>query len=194
MRDDDAQLIRMATAGDRDAFAALAQRYRGLLYAAACSVLSSRDEAEDVAQEAVVRIFTKLHSFREESSFFRWAYVIARNLAVARVRSRSREMPLESAAETAAAPIERSTPGLHACLKSIPESLRDTVIMHYVGGYTTEEIARSLDIAPGTVRSRLTRARRILRGELMGVVRRELHELVSREEFAALVESEVRAG
>ena len=185
---DDAQLVSLAKKGDRDAFAALAERYRGLLHAAAYSVLHSRDEAEDVAQEAVVRIFARLQSFREDAGFARWAYVVARNLAIARLRSRSREVPMDVLAETAAPQVEHDTPGLHACLTALPETMRDTVLMYYVGGYTGEEIAQALGVAPGTVRSRLTRARRILRGELISMVRRELSELMSREEYAGLVE------
>ncbi len=185
---DDTQLVKLAKGGNRDAFAELARRYRGLLYAAACSVPTTRDEAEDVAQEAVVRIFTKLQSYREDASFARWAYVVARNLAIARVRAGRREVPLEALAETAAPQVEQRTPELQACLRALPEAMRETVLMHYVGGYTCEEIAGSLGVASGTIRSRLTRARRMLKGELIGMVRRELSELMSREEYSGLVE------
>jgi RNA polymerase sigma-70 factor (ECF subfamily) len=151
-------------------------------------VLGSRDEAEDVAQEALLRIFSKIRTFRTDGSFARWAYVIARNAAIARLRSRSREVPLEHAEEIAAPQRGDTARALRESLDTLPERLRETVLMYYIDGYTGSEIGQSLGVAAGTVRSRLTKARRMLRGELMSMVRRELPELISGDDYKALVE------
>ena len=95
MRDESA-LIQRAVNGDGEAFAALASTHRGLVYASSYSVLQSREDAEDAAQEAIVRMFVNIASFREEGSFARWAHTIAKNTAIARLRSRSREVSLRS--------------------------------------------------------------------------------------------------
>ena len=184
---DDKQLVELAMGGDRDAFAALANRYRGLLCAAAYSVLGSREEADDVAQEALVRILARIGAFQPGGSFARWAYVIARNAAIARIRSRSREVPLDDASEVP--DTSETTSGVWDSLEALPEPLKQTIVLHCIDGYTSGEIADSMGIAASTVRSRLAKAKGILRGRLIAMVRRELSELVSGDEYAALVES-----
>jgi len=183
----ESRLVQLAVDGDRDAFAELARRYRGMLHTAAYSVLRSADEAEDVAQEVICRIYASLKSFRGDSSFGRWAYTIARNAAIGRLRSLSRESPLDDLADEAIdTPSELSVAVRHA-VGRLPDRLREPVLLHYMDGYTTSEVADFLGIPSGTVRAQLTEARKVLRKELIAVLKRAIQELVPQAELNELL-------
>ena len=84
---DDAQLIDDTLAGNRAAFGELVRKYEGRLFNTLMHVVGSREEAEDVAQEAFVQAFVKLDSFRGRSAFYTWLYRIAFNVSVSRATS-----------------------------------------------------------------------------------------------------------
>jgi RNA polymerase sigma-70 factor (ECF subfamily) len=184
---DEIRVIRLAKEGDREAFAGLADRYRRMLYAAAYSVLRSPDEAEDVAQEALCRIFAKMHTLREGSSFGRWAYAIAKNTAIARLRSRSREVPFQDMSEHPASEISETISDIREAVEGLPDRLREPVLMYYINGYSGKEVANFLGIPHGTVRARLTEARRALRKELVPMLKRTLQELMPPGELSGLL-------
>jgi len=183
----ESRLVQLAVDGDRSAFAELAKRYRGMLYTAAYSVLRSADEAEDVAQEAICRMYTGLRSFRADSSFGHWAYTIARNTAIGRLRSLSREAPMDDLPDQESdAPSEFSVAVRHA-VGRLPDRLREPVLLHYMDGYSTGEVADFLGIPPGTIRAQLTEARKVLRKELIAVLKHAVQEFVPPAELNELL-------
>ena len=92
---DDAELISEALAGHRAAFGELVRKYQGRLFNTLLHVVGSREEAEDVCQEAFVQAFVKLESFGGRSAFYTWLYRIAFNLSVSRRRRRRAEVSMD---------------------------------------------------------------------------------------------------
>ena len=184
---DETTLIQLAKDGDLEAFAELAERYRRMLYAAAYSVLRSSDEAEDVAQETICRIYARIQTLRESGSFGRWAYTIAKNAAIGRLRSRSREAPLEDVAQQPAGAEAGLAAELRHAVERLSDRLKEPLLMYYINGYSGKEVADFLGIAPGTVRARLTEARNALRKELVIVLRKTIQELVPSGELTAML-------
>jgi RNA polymerase sigma factor (sigma-70 family) len=164
MRSDrsDGELVAAARGGDRAAFAVLLDRHAERVGLLAGRMLRPED-AEDVVQEAVLQAFLGLERLRDADRFGSWLYGITLNLA--RMRLRRRE-PLLLDAGT----VEQSAPDGGAGLEAVREALdvlppreREAVVLHYIEGLDTNEVASLLDARPGTVRVRLHRARRRLR-------------------------------
>jgi RNA polymerase sigma-70 factor, ECF subfamily len=182
---DDRRLITDALNGETTAFGCLVERYQSRLYAALVQLVSNREEAEDLMQEAFVHAFVKLETFRGDSAFFTWLYRIAYNLTIDFRRRRRAETVLDrtqilptneplDTAESAQQRLERSERAeqLYLALDSLESDRRDILILRDIEGFSYQEVARILDLPIGTVRSRLHRARMELREQLQGV----LHE------------------
>ena len=185
---EDLRLIQAArNEADKQAFAKLVERNRRLMYAAAYSVLRSRDEAEDITQEAIYRIFANLNSFREDCNFKSWAYAIARNAALARLRSRAREVQIDGTLELQGTSEDGAASEVRDALNELPPRLREPLLLYYVDGYTSREAAEILGVASGTVRARLTEARRSLRKELLSMLKRAVQELVPPAKLSELL-------
>lgn len=130
------------------------------------------DEADDTTQEVFVRVWEKLDSFRGDAAFGTWLHRVAVNLILTRSRSLKRhgawivddEEALESAS-TGPTPAWSSM-DLEAALDRLPPGARQVFVLHDVEGYRHEEIAELLDMAVGTSKSQLHRARMLLRQHL----------------------------
>jgi RNA polymerase sigma-70 factor, ECF subfamily len=176
---DDATLIDLALGGDAAAFGSLVRRYQDRLYTALIHVAGSRDEAEDVAQDAFVQAYLKLRTFERQSKFYTWLYRIAFNAAVSRRRKRRTEGSIEQAraavgdepADRRERPEERllrkeRADLLSQALAGLSDEHRAILILREMEGCDYEQISQILDLPVGTVRSRLHRARAHLRVEL----------------------------
>lgn len=162
-------LIARARRGDPDAFEEIVRLYERRVYGVALRIVRAHDVADDVAQEAFVRAWRSLDRFDLDRPFGPWICRIAANLAVNHVRSpRAREEGLpEGHAETKAAapgPLGALLDGeasrvLDAALASLPAEQRAVLVMRAVEEQSYAEIAGALGISPGTVMSRLYRAR-----------------------------------
>jgi RNA polymerase sigma factor (sigma-70 family) len=166
----DARLVASALHGDAAAFTALVERHRERLRRLAHGVLGDWNEAEDVAQEALLAAHATLERLREPDRFAAWIGAIAINIARMRVRSRrSGWTSLDELAGGLRAPsaesADESTVVLEA-LGELSDAQRETVVLHYVEGYSTAEIAALRGESPGAVRVRLHRARARLLGAL----------------------------
>lgn len=168
--DADPQLIHRAQGGDAKAFADLVRHYEPRLRALAYRLLEDRDLTDDVLQEAFVRAFKSLRRFRGDSSFGTWLYRITYNACMDEVRRGRRVIPLM--AEADAEPIDvRSGPeeaaierrDLAAAMASLPPDMRAAVMLVDAEGLDYAAASRVLGVPPGTVGSRLNRARAILR-------------------------------
>jgi RNA polymerase sigma-70 factor (ECF subfamily) len=169
--EDEAFLVARARTGDRDAFAELVRRYQRLVFAVSYRLLGDPDLAEDVAQETFIRAFLSLEHFRG-TTMRAWLLRIAHNAALDQLRAsaRRRTVPLEHASEHAS--VDVPEPGieqaglraaLEAALAALPVEQRAVVVLADVEGLPYEEIAQTLGLPLGTVKSRLARARMRLR-------------------------------
>ncbi len=184
---EDAELIRRAQGGDLAAFNSIVLRHQDAVYGLAFRFLSERGAAEDAAQEAFLRAYRSAGRFRG-GSVRSWLLTIVANLArdELRRRGRRRERSLEADRERLPARPEPTDGGptpeehavatgrraelraeLEAALATLPEEWRMTVLLADVHGLRHEEVARATGVAPGTVKSRLSRARARLRDILL---------------------------
>jgi uncharacterized protein len=167
----DAELVAAVLAGNRRAFALLVDRHLARAVAAARRLLDSGVEAEDVVQEATLQAYLGLRDLREPERFGAWLAGITTNLAKMRLRqTRGRLIPLAGLEERLASENGFETrerlEAIHEALAGLSASEREAVLLHYVGGLTTPEIAVWAGERVGTVRVRLHRARRRLQVRL----------------------------
>ena len=182
----ESELIARAKAGDAEATRVLIQSNNRRIYRVARSILRDDSEAEDIVQETYLRAFSKLSTFRQESGFSTWLTRIALNEALERLRrrraapsldpvqsenleARSRVIPFPAA--QAASPegdlARRQVRDiLERAIDKLPESFRLVFILRDVEEMSIEETADYLSLKPQTVKTRLHRARRLLRQAL----------------------------
>jgi RNA polymerase sigma-70 factor, ECF subfamily len=182
---DDSELLQFAREGDATAFETLIRRHDRFLYRVARSILLDDFEAEDVVQETFLKAFKGLVNFRGEASLSTWLTRIALNEALGRKRRRRNTVSLEAIQHRTNAEIEPSPimapvhdPELSAAQNQIrklleraidrlPDSLRTVFVMRDVEELSTAETAQRLGLGVPTVKTRLHRARRMLR-EVLG--------------------------
>jgi RNA polymerase sigma-70 factor (ECF subfamily) len=184
----EAALIQRCVAGDEDACAELVDEHQRLVYQLALHLLGDHDEAQDLSQEVFLRVFRTIHRFRGRSSLRTWIYRIAINQARNRLRwwrrrRRNQQISLddhirahgELASQTAAASPDRVfrqkevASRIWGALDALPFDQKTALVLREIDGLSYDEIAFSLGIAVGTVKSRLARARETLRAQLKGV-------------------------
>lgn len=176
---DDEQLIEQALGGDTSAYGQLVRRHQDRLFTSLVHVVSSREEAEDVTQDTFVQAMLKLGSFRRDSSFYTWLYRIAVNTALHRQRRQHQTSSVDAArALTGNDPIdpgdepvnqmirEERTAEIQQALRQLSEEFRLVLILREMEGFDYQSIARILNVSVGTVRSRLHRARSLMREQL----------------------------
>ena len=182
----DLDLVRLAQAGDAGAFGELVERNRRAVYRAAYAALGSAADADDVTQDAFVTAYRKLGAFRGDSSFRTWMLTIAWRKAIDRRKSLTRWMRMmvthdefaegsTGVAERIPAP-QRAHDELLAgdelnrqvkrLVAALPRKLRDALLLAGSEEHSYDEIARILSIPVGTLKWRVSEARRILRTKL----------------------------
>ena len=157
--DDEAHLIERARAGEIGALDELMNRHRARILNLAFQITRDHDLAEDCAQEAFVRAFSKLNLFRAQSSFATWLYRIALNVALEKQRAgRNHAEPLNE--QTGAPPTDFDHKmALEWALDQLSPVLRIALILREWHGLSYEEMASVCEVPVGTVRSRLSAAR-----------------------------------
>jgi RNA polymerase sigma-70 factor (ECF subfamily) len=151
----DRQIANRAGQGDVAAFAQFVARYRAPLISYVHGLTGRRDDAEELAQEAFCRAWEKLPSLRQAGTLVSFVYRIAHNLAVSAAR---RPRPVMMPADQAAPERADASGEVHRAVALLPEPHRVVVSLRHFSGLSHEEIARTLDLPAGTVRSRLSRA------------------------------------
>lgn len=157
----------------RAEFEALYREHHRRVYAIALRFARDADRAEEIVQDAFVRVWRSLPSFNGNSRLSTWVHSVAVNAALDRVRARSRREariatdvdPDRYAAEVARAMPEADV-DLERAIAALPDGAREVVILHYIEGYPCAEIAERLGIVEGTVKSQLHRARTLLKEAL----------------------------
>jgi RNA polymerase sigma-70 factor (ECF subfamily) len=175
-----AGLVERAREGDVAAFERLIAEHQAKVFTFAFAFTGDREQAKDLAQDALVKVYRSIGSFRFQSAFSTWLYSIVKNTYLDAVKSRagreqSLEQPLDRAdleqLEQAANAEERllakeSRRLLLRALRDVPEAFRVVVTMSDVQGLGYDQIAEALSLPIGTVKSRLNRGRDALRAAL----------------------------
>ena len=171
---DERFLIRRAQAGDIPAFEYLYRRHVGRVYALCLRMCGEAGHAEEMAQEAFVRAWERLGSFRGESALATWLHRVTVNVVLSdrrtKARRRERTQTEEELARHAEEPAKTKSPGLRVDLEeaiaALPPGAREVFVLHDVEGYKHREIAEMTGIAAGTSKAHLHRARMLLREHL----------------------------
>jgi RNA polymerase sigma-70 factor (ECF subfamily) len=180
----EAALVQRCTAGDEQAFAELVAEHQRMVVQLAGNLLGDREEALDLSQEVFLRVFRVIHRFRGQSTLRTWIYRIAINLARNRhrfwkIRHRADQVSLDqhikahgdfrSAGESGPDHVlaqKQLAERLQQALDSLPFDQRSAIVLREVDGLSYEEIAFSLGVPVGTVKTKLARARHALRQQL----------------------------
>jgi RNA polymerase sigma-70 factor (ECF subfamily) len=181
---EDYEIIQEVLNGNVNAFEGLVKKYEKMIYSLALSKLgNNRENAQDLTQECFLRAYKMLHSYRVDAAFSTWIYRICQNLIYdfyrANKNKRTAEVSLyiqddgDEAAEREIADSsgepseiilrEEKIRKIRELIQSLPDDLRDIIIMRDINNLSYGEIAESLDIEIGTVKSRLSRAREKLK-------------------------------
>ncbi len=182
---DEMELVRRAQKGDLEAYDQLVQRYQERIYATVYHMTSNHEDANDLAQEAFIKAFQALKSFKGGSTFYTWIYRIAVNKTLNYLKQRKNrfhmslndlDFNMENNPDLVAL-ISDKTPRRDAGLKELQGKLNEALlklsehhrlvmVLHDVQGQSHEEIAEIMNCNIGTVRSRLFYARQQMQGWL----------------------------
>lgn len=179
------ELVRRAQQGDDGAFDRLVEMFAPRVYTLAYRLVGNPDDAQDLAQEAFVRVYDALPRFRGEAAFSTWLFRIVTNAChdeLARRRRRPLTLTeLETGDADGPSPAEMLTTGesaedvalrdarrdaLHQAVAALPSAFRLVLVLYDIQGFSYEEIAGILRVNLGTVKSRLNRARNLLREKI----------------------------
>jgi RNA polymerase sigma-70 factor (ECF subfamily) len=175
---DDRALVAAAQAGDRDALDRLIRAHYDRIHAVCRRITGNESDAADAAQEALIAMVRGLHRFDGRSAFSTWVYRIATNASLDELRRRRRR-PLSVVHDDERADLEHADAGsarpfeqivdrdtLEAALLEVPEDFRIPVVLRDVADLDYQEIADTLDVPIGTVKSRIARGRGMLAAAL----------------------------
>ena len=169
---DEPSLIARSRGGDVEAYDYLVGAYQDRIYHVAFRITGNREDAWDAAQDAFVRAYQGLRSFRGDAGFSTWLHRITVNAALDIVRRRPRTAgdldPLwasgdDPASEAVRHDVQRR---VHQAIAGLPPDQRTAIVLRDIQGFAYEEIAQILQVPVGTVRSRLARGREALRVHL----------------------------
>ena len=180
MEQNEQKLIARASGGDPAAFNQLMAMHEKRMYAVALRMFANREDAQDCLQEAMLRVYRAIGSFKGQSSFSTWVYRITMNTCLDEMR-RKKNRPSTSldnlldqgwspsdggnAPERSAIQTE-TRKMLAGAIRELPEDMRSAIVLRDVQGYSYDEIAQMLDVNVGTIKSRISRGREKLREKL----------------------------
>lgn len=184
-REVDQLLVERAQRGDKRAFELLVEKYQHKLARLVSRLVRDPGEAEDVTQEAFIKAYRALPSFRGDSAFYTWLYRIGINTAKNFLVATGRRAPTSTEVDAEEAEGYESSELLHdintpeslllskeigttvnTAIESLPEELRSAIQLRELEGMSYEEIAKLMDCPIGTVRSRIFRAREAIAEKL----------------------------
>ena len=175
----DAELVEQARAGDAAAFGVLVERYQHVVFRTALAVVGRRDEAEEVAQDAFLRAYRRLDGFRGEASLKTWLLTITWRQALSHRRSlAARWRRFAAAGDTLADIASGSVPHdvtlaeaerrrtVAELVRTLPRKYREALMLAATGDYTFDEMSGALGVPAGTLKWRVSEAKRQLREKL----------------------------
>ena len=179
-REQEAMIVQRIIGGETEAFELLVLEYQKNVYNVALRITGNAEDAADMAQEAFIKAFNSISSFKGDSRFSVWLYRIVSNVSVDFLRSKARrpssslsieneegetvelEIADESLSPEKLLEIKLSSQAVRRGLNSLPEDYRQILLLREIQGLSYDEIAQILDIEIGTVKSRIFRARKKL--------------------------------
>ena len=184
-REVDQQLVERAQRGDKQAFGLIVSKYQRKLVRLLSRLIRDPAEVEDVAQEAFIKAYRALPSFRGDSAFYTWLYRIGINTAKNHLVSQGRRAPTTTEFDSEEAESfedgeqlrDINTPErvllskqigetVNSAMEALPEELRTAIVLREIEGLSYEEIAGIMECPIGTVRSRIFRAREAIADKL----------------------------
>lgn len=191
MSNNEQLLLERSKAGDVDAFEKLIEIYQKKIFNLAYRIVGNYDDASDLAQEALIRIFKSIANFKEQSSFSTWVYRITTNVCLDEIRKKKnrrvlsldeeihvedgemkRQIMSDDPLPDEVAEREELRSIVSRAIDSLPEEQRVMITLRDIQGLSYEEIAEVLNCPGGTVKSRINRSRQALKNVLMS--KREL--------------------
>ncbi|TNJ67906.1 sigma-70 family RNA polymerase sigma factor [Paenibacillus hemerocallicola] len=168
------QLIKAAQSGDRDALITLLREIETHVYRTAYYILGNEQDAKDAAQEALIRIYTKINSYEEKAQFKTWVQRIVTNICIDKFRRTKATVSIEehNMVFTSDNSVEDElmssyvAKDIQEAIDLLPEHHRTVVVLRYLQDFSYNEIADSLDLPLNTVKSYLFRARQQLQALL----------------------------
>ena len=170
----DQQQINLVLHGHTHAFAVLVERYKDMVFTLALKMLKNREEAEEVAQDAFLKVYKSLNSYKQESKFSTWLYKITYNTCLDRIRKNNRQqntIDIESYSEAALVSsddiigrmedMERKQL-IRECLNLLPGEDGFLLMLYYFEEQTVKEISKIMDITVNHVKIKLHRSRKKL--------------------------------
>ena len=180
-REQEREIIEKVVAGDTEAFEALVLEHQNKVYSLALRMVGNEEDARDMAQEAFIRAFNSLAGFRGDSKFSVWIYRLTSNICIDFLRSRAKkrtvsmtwsdeeggeagELEIPDETWSPAERLERSETreSVRRGLDSLSPQYREILLLREINGLSYDEISEALGIEPGTVKSRIFRARKKL--------------------------------
>ncbi|MBQ8216565.1 MAG: sigma-70 family RNA polymerase sigma factor [Oscillospiraceae bacterium] len=179
-REQEAAVINAVLDGDVNAYEYLVKAYEKNVYNLALRMVGNSEDAYDMSQEAFIKAYNSLHSFRGDSKFSVWLYRIVSNVCLDYLRARNRkatvslsvenddgedvELDIADEASSPQALLDRSLTrdAVRRGLQALPPDHREILLLREIQGLSYEEIADTLDLEVGTVKSRIFRARKKL--------------------------------
>ncbi|MFH1715544.1 MAG: sigma-70 family RNA polymerase sigma factor [Elusimicrobiota bacterium] len=192
-QDEDIILVKRAQKGDRQAFNTLINKYKDFVFNICCKFLDNEEEANDCAQEAFIKIFKGLKKFKYASKFSTWLYRIVINTCKNKVdslqyRQAKHAVRIDSSTDHSETAIIRDLPDnttpcvskklehqehaeiIHSAIQTLKEEFKTVLILCDIQGCSYKEVEKICGINFGTVKSRLSRARQMLKEKLKGAV------------------------
>ena len=180
MQTDEKKLIERAAAGHADAFNELMARHEQQMYAVALRMCARREDAQDCLQEAMLRVYRAIGSFKGQSSFATWLYRITMNTCLDEFRKKKdkQNTSLDSLLDVGWSPSDNGCEPekqalmremrekMNGAIRELPEDMRAAVVLRDIQGFSYDEIAQTLEINVGTIKSRISRGREKLREKL----------------------------
>lgn len=171
---DDEDLVQRAQAGETPAFERLYERHVHRIYALCLRMVTDRQRAEELTQDVFVRAWEKIPTFEFRSQFGTWLHRLGVNVILGDIRAAGRRHQRVGTVEDLSdfeSEVKEAMPetrmDLERAIAALPEGAKEILILHDIEGYRYREIAELAGIAEGTVKSQLSRARRLVREALI---------------------------
>lgn len=181
------EIIKKACLGDNDAFEKLYSEYESMVYSTAYYMTKNSEDAADISQDVFIKVYKSLPNFRGECKFSSWIYRVCVNTVNDHMRKHKRQktvslsvydedsdeesqldIPVEDIDALPEAALEKSNTQemIKKAISELPEDMRTIVVLRDIYGYSYDELCRILSLKEGTVKSRINRARNILKEKL----------------------------
>jgi RNA polymerase sigma-70 factor (ECF subfamily) len=151
----DENLVRASRKGDKGAYALLVRRHYKHIFVACLGVVGNIEDAEDIAQEAMLKGFMQLEKLRNSSQFGPWMMKIARNLCINLVHRKQRSRQIIADQATRPVGVQSRNERLQHAIEHLPLEIRQPLVMYYFDGLSVQSVANDLNISTSAAYSRL---------------------------------------